>query len=291
MPFQWKQNNNWSLSLMLVLSTIFSGCLTFKLSDKRTEKKVQNQDIKFSVERYVTGENTLRYFHSQKDRKKETALLFIHGAPGSSKHYLEYMINEALLKKADVFAVDRLGYGESDWGKAQTSIYRQCLALEPLIDKLSQNYQEVIIIGHSYGGSVAAGIALMYPDKITKLLLLAPALNPNLEEIFWFSWLGKVRPTRWLTPKALRVATDEKFNHARALEVLWEKLNNHSFHGQTIHIHGNADKTVHYENTLFSKIIFPQVEIVAIEGANHYIPWQYEKEVLNTLDSMLEMDY
>jgi pimeloyl-ACP methyl ester carboxylesterase len=45
------------------------------------------------------------------------------------------------------------------------------------LDELCKNQQQLILIGSSFGGLMAACYASRYPEKVAKLILLAPALN------------------------------------------------------------------------------------------------------------------
>ncbi|MGB3224159.1 MAG: alpha/beta fold hydrolase [Desulforhopalus sp.] len=45
------------------------------------------------------------------------------------------------------------------------------------LEKLCKNQQQLIFIGSSFGGLMATCYASNYPEKVAKLILLAPALN------------------------------------------------------------------------------------------------------------------
>lgn len=271
--------------LILIL---ISGCFTYKYSDRYSKEVMSSKGNDISVLRYKINDRTIRYVKATGNVKSETALLFIHGSPGSSSDFKAYLENPELVEKSDVYAVDRPGYGYSNWGKVKTSIYAQCLLLSPLLDSLNHQYKKVIIIGHSYGGPLAAALPLMYADKVYKALLIAPALDPKLEKIFWFSPLGKKAPARWFAPKALQMAADEKYEHADALIELWDKVKGNEFNGEVIHMHGTSDNIVTYENVNFSKKLFSKLKIKTIKDGNHYIPFNKLDEVLILLHQMIE---
>jgi len=45
------------------------------------------------------------------------------------------------------------------------------------LDKICKNQQQIILIGSSFGGLMATHYAIKHPEKILRLILLAPALN------------------------------------------------------------------------------------------------------------------
>lgn len=47
------------------------------------------------------------------------------------------------------------------------------------LDKQCQSYDQLVLIGSSFGGLMAVNFALQHPQKCEKLVLLAPALNFN----------------------------------------------------------------------------------------------------------------
>lgn len=279
---------SWVIAGFIALFFLPLSCINYKYSDKRTVNKLKKEGNKVEV-LYRSDENArrLRYvvaYQPQVITRK--AVLFIHGSPGSSKDFKQYLSDPNLAQRAHLYALDRPGYGASDWGNLNTSIYQQSLSLLPLIDSLGDEYDTLVVVGHSYGGPVAAAIPLMRPESVQSLLLIAPALDPKLERIFWFTPIGKASLTRWLTPRALQMAADEKYEHAKELEILWDKLENKSFYGNVIHLHGTKDWVVDYENTRFSRRLYKRVKIKTVKDGNHYIPFnEYDLtvEALNAL--------
>ena len=277
----------------LFLLFFVSGCINYKYSDSKTVEKLSKNGNSIEVVFYQTQNRNIRYIKAKSGNSNDTlipktAILFIHGSPGSSKDFKNYLNNPKLTQNAHLFAVDRPGYGSSDWGEVVTSIYDQCTMLTPLIDTLGSQYDTLIVVGHSYGGPVAAALPFMRPDAINKVMLIAPALDPKLEKIFWFSPLGKKKAiTRCLTPKCLKMAADEKFSHKEALKELWTKLEGKSYNGEVIHVHGNNDNIVHYDNILFTKKRFRKVKIKTFEGGDHYIPFNEYERIVSTLFGMI----
>lgn len=62
-------------------------------------------------------------------------VIFVHGAPSSLSFFNAFFKDTTLLNRARLVAVDRPGYGYSDYGRVETSIIRQAELLQPLIDR------------------------------------------------------------------------------------------------------------------------------------------------------------
>jgi uncharacterized protein (TIGR00730 family) len=98
-------------------------------------------------------------------------LLLLHGMTSSGDMYRELM--HELADELWLIAPDIPGFGYSDSTTPFTfphlvewlAAFREELNLPPMI-----------LVGHSFGGSLATSYALSYPEDVTRLLLLAPAV-------------------------------------------------------------------------------------------------------------------
>ncbi|EKF41281.1 hypothetical protein NA8A_17348 [Nitratireductor indicus C115] len=138
-------------------------------------------------------------------------VLFIHGASTSLLDPLN-AFREPLEGRASLFFVDRPGHGGSQAGPAENRRPDgQAHAIARLMDE--RGIGRAIVVGHSYGGAVAAALALEHPEKLRGLLLLSPVLYPWPGGIAWyytasampvFGWLF----TRLVVPLAGRLAME-----------------------------------------------------------------------------------
>ncbi|MDX2195137.1 MAG: alpha/beta hydrolase [Cytophagales bacterium] len=177
-------------------------------------------------------------------------LLLIHGAPGAWYSYMHLIDDTLLQKKFKIISIDRPGYGKSGYGKSVTSIEMQALIISALID-LHPCHLPIYIMGRSYGAPIAAQLALMHQDRLKGLYLLSGALDPEKEKFWWFSDFGKWAVIRWLLPRALNVATDEKFAHIKELKILSSKLK--YLHAPTCVMYGGRDYIVDTANYSYVK--------------------------------------
>lgn len=129
----------------------------------------------FSTKKVRLKNNTqIAYVQVGQVHKKELSptLLFVHGL-GS---YLPAWKNNlaTLQKNYQCIALDLPSYGKSDKSlkyKGDMSFFAETMAL--FIDRLK--LKNVVLVGHSMGGQVALTVALKYPAKVQKLVLIAPA--------------------------------------------------------------------------------------------------------------------
>lgn len=104
-------------------------------------------------------------------------LLLVHG--GFSDHATNWeFVKEQLGQRYTVHAVARRGRGETDAteGHSMEDEFSDVAALISSID------EPVFLLGHSYGGQVALGAALMMPDRVRKLVLYEPPNPHNLDK-------------------------------------------------------------------------------------------------------------
>ena len=98
-------------------------------------------------------------------------VLFLHGSIGSVEDF------EAIMPKLTshyrVTAFDRIGHGYSSMGNDLAGVAYNSRITKRLIRKLKLN--DVIVVGHSYGGTIALKLAIDENPEIKGYVLLAPA--------------------------------------------------------------------------------------------------------------------
>jgi pimeloyl-ACP methyl ester carboxylesterase len=81
--------------------------------------------------------------------------------------------------------VDRPGHGYSERGGPENaSPPARPMRLPALMDK--RGIDKAIIVGHSFGGAIAAAFGVRHPEKTAGLLFLAPATHPWPGGIDWY---------------------------------------------------------------------------------------------------------
>lgn len=117
------------------------------------------------------------------------ALVLLHGAGATSLMWAPNI--EALSREFRTVAVDQMGeFGKSVCARPPSSLDDLTAWLDQLIGKLDVG-ERVSMIGMSYGGALAAQFALRFPERLDKVVLLAPGatvLRPPAG--FWLRLIG-----------------------------------------------------------------------------------------------------
>ena len=100
---------------------------------------------------------------------KGDPMIIIPGGPGGN--HLGYRAFDALAKDNKIIYYDAFGRGKSDTAKVVTeyTLARDIEDIEGLRVALKLN--KINVLGHSYGGLVAQGYALKYPQNVSHLIL------------------------------------------------------------------------------------------------------------------------
>lgn len=103
-------------------------------------------------------------------------LVLIHGASGSLRDWTFAMVDR-LAQEYRVIALDRPGFGWSHpLPRNAGAITDQARVLQKAAAELGA--QKPIVLGHSYGGAVAAAWAVHHPDDIAALVMVAGVSHP-----------------------------------------------------------------------------------------------------------------
>ncbi len=99
------------------------------------------------------------------------AVLFIHGFGGTARNFT---LNMGPLGAAGfrMIVPELWGMGRSAKPRGRYSLDRWVEQLTDLLDQL--NIKQVMVIGHSMGGAVAVRLARRHPERVSKLVLVAP---------------------------------------------------------------------------------------------------------------------
>ncbi len=236
------------ISLFIIL-ICQSGCTRFRMNDKQTYRFFEEQALHPTILRHQTQEGIIRYL--EVGENTENVVIFIHGAPSSMAIFRTLLTDKMLLQHTKMVAVDRAGYGYSDYGKVVTSVVEQARRLAPILQKYAQTHKRIVLVGASYGGSVAAKLAMDYPDLIDDVMFVSASLAPKEEKIYGISYMIRRRAFKWLFPKFIRIANAEKLAHEKALmEILptWGNIKSRIFV-----LHGTTDKLIYPANVAFAQ--------------------------------------
>jgi len=172
-------------SLMLALVVV--GCASSRYYDLGTVQ-FDDFDYGFAIKKVAVKNINVALID---EGSGEETLVLIHGLGTNAKAWNQNIA--ALAEHFRVIALDLPGYGKSDKGYFKFSMGFHAEVIAGLLDAL--NIEKAVLVGHSMGGQIAMTAALNYPDKISKLVLIAPAgLERFTEgEAAWFK--KAVNPT------------------------------------------------------------------------------------------------
>jgi pimeloyl-ACP methyl ester carboxylesterase len=157
-------------------------------------RDLQGAPIPLEIRELETAQGHLRYIRTRP--RGLPKLMLIHGAPGSFEAWERYYLDQEILERWDIIAVDRPGYGASNQGQAILPIQDQSRLLWEAAEL--EGGQKVLLVSHSFGGPISAWMAITQPEKTLGLILLAPSMSAEAEPIFWFNYLTGVPPLYWL---------------------------------------------------------------------------------------------
>jgi pimeloyl-ACP methyl ester carboxylesterase len=120
-------------------------------------------------EHFVNVEKTrLRYVEAGTG----PAVVLIHGNAGSVDDF-DFNSLGLLCRDHTVIAVDRPGHGKSDRPDGAATLGYQTHMLHEALSQLGVTCP--VLVGHSWGGSLALDYAVEYPKDLSAIILLAPA--------------------------------------------------------------------------------------------------------------------
>jgi len=262
------------LFILLVVSVPFASCHipVRVLSDQQITEHYATRAAKPQL-KYLRYKN-YHIHHAVVGDSTKPLLLIIHGAPGAWYSSMKLLDDPELQKNFRMIAVDRLGFGKSNYGISEPSIQTHVKYLERIVKEYNRK-EKIYLMGSSYGAPIAASFAMQHSDLVKELYLISPVIDPSTEKMFWFSYLGKLGPVRMFIPEYLNVATDEKFAHRRQLKKLrsnWDQIR-----CKTYVLMGKKDWIADLDNLEFARkklVNATDPQFLLIENTGHSIVYQ-----------------
>jgi pimeloyl-ACP methyl ester carboxylesterase len=260
------------------------SCMRMRMSPKKTTAYFSKLNTSFKDVNYKISEIHQIHYIETGDATKPT-LLFLHGSPGSWDAYKKYLSDIDLQKKYRLIAIDRPGFGYSNFGEAE-DLETQANLILPFIQSKNNN-QPITLIGHSMGGPVAVKLATKKPKLFKNLVILAGAIDPKAENPENWRPVLMAKPIRYLIPGAFRPSNDELWWLKEDLITMKPQL--HKITSNVIIIHGTEDSLVPYSNVAFMENAFvnaKKIKTISIEKADHFIPWSHYEIIKKSLLSL-----
>ena len=295
----------------LILLTLVSGSTRVALAS------ANNYQCDQPKEHYINIENTrVRYVESGAGPD----VVLIHGNAGSVDDF-DFQSLGQLCRNYRVIAVDRPGHGKSDRPNGSDATLQFQTHL--LHDTLSQlGITRPVLVGHSWGGSLALTYAVEYPKELSAIVLLAPAAYADggpdqvLRAVLKTPLIGDVSLTvvrtllgQHLLRKELRKAfypdsvPDEYLRHASAswlshkqmrailedeygLDKELEKVSKHysEISVPVVIVTGDHDKVVSAKDNAFRlETSISQSKLIELKNTGHQVPQTHPESIYNAL--------
>ncbi len=233
--------------------------------------------------------NDQKFYLTNTGDPEKNIVLFIHGSPGAWNAWANYLIDTELRDSAFLIAVDRMGYGLSDNGHHEPSLEKQASSIMNAVNEVTKVTKNIIVVGHSYGGPVALRMAVDYPDKIKSLILLAPSISPEYEELRWYNKWADKKFIKQFLPEHVKRSNDEIMPLKKELLKMEQQLSNVKIPVSVIQ--GKKDKLVPMENAYFAEeaLVNSNVDIQLLDERGHFIPWEEYDLVKKTIQDYLQV--
>ncbi|TVQ89301.1 MAG: alpha/beta hydrolase [Bacteroidetes bacterium] len=274
-----------SITFLVLIPVLL--CLSNCVQFRESTGLMLGQFPEAKIDTVIYNERSLRYMSMHRHDTLPT-LFFLHGSPSSMSVYNVYYQDKDLANRVNIIAADRPGYGYSGLGMSETSIRRQAEKMWKILEK--EGFPSPLyIVGASYGGSVAASMAMLQPEMVDGVVLISASLAPGKEKTYGISYIIQRAPFRWLMPAMIRVANDEKLTHYEALTEIvpyWERII-----APVVMIYGTADRLIFPENADFARrklVNSPVIEKHPLEGEGHFLQIKYKDFILERLFNLIE---
>lgn len=173
----------------------------------------QSHDLPLPTGKYVTLETglTLHYL----DIGEGPVVVWLHGSGPGASGYSNFKGNYPIFEQAGYrnIIVDLPGFGRSDKpADAQYHLGFFVTHLHALLDSLG--IDRCTLLGNSLGGAIALGTALAHPERVEKLILLAPGGVEERETYFRMKGIQRMVETYAAGPMGI-----EQMRHVMQLQV------------------------------------------------------------------------
>jgi pimeloyl-ACP methyl ester carboxylesterase len=266
---------------------LMDSCMQFRMSKSEIDQFLADKQIKGTLHEYPVGKGrVINYLHV--GNKNLPLVIFVHGSPGSLSAFIDFMADSALLKRAQLIAVDRAGFGESNFGYGERSLQKQAEYLKPILEEY-KNHKPVILVGHSLGGPVIARMAMDYQSKVDGLVIVAGSIDPELEpNEIWFRAPLATPFLSWLLPRSFRASNLEIYKLKPDLQEMLPLWKNITCPVKVIQ--GKKDDLVSPANIDFARKMLvnaSSVDYTIKDEMSHFVPWQHPELIRDAVLQLL----
>lgn len=263
------------LALTVVwMIAVQAGCLAMRTPDRQWAEKLTKKGQAAAVRFIDVPNGRGRNLHTVSITISDTLpwVLFVHGSPGASDAFVDYLADTVLSKHVNMIAFDRAGFGYSGFGHPEPSLAGQSADMKAIADYFAPG-RAIILLGHSLGGPLICRFAMDYPAQAYALIDVAGSIDPNLEPHQWWVPVVDNPPVKWLVPKALWASNHEiryLSDELNAMMPMWENII------CPVHlIHAEDDRLVPVGNVAFADkmLTHSKKKETILPKGDHFILW------------------
>jgi esterase len=250
-------------------------------------------------------------FRTLGEGNSTTPIIILHGVFGSSDNW--QTVGKFLSERYKIYLVDQRNHGLSPHSD-EFNYHAMAGDLIELMD--NESISKAHLIGHSMGGKTAMSVACIFPARVQSLTvvdiapkyyaphhqnILAGFHSVNLDSINSRteadSQMSKVisHPgiRQFLLKNLIRKGDYFTWKHnltsiEKNIEAIGEGLSNDChFEEGTLFIAGGQSGYIQFEDHAEIKSHFPNSEIVAVEGAGHWVHAEKPKELIEVIIEFL----
>lgn len=225
--------------------------------------------------------------------EKRPLLVIAHGFNNTLENYVDYA--EELAQQG--YVVYRFDfYGGSQASKSggtdmlNMSVLTEKADLEAVINQLSKEKfvqgDKVTLLGASQGGVVSTLYAADHPDRVNKLALIFPAfvLFDDVDETYASLGVKSVNDLPNVITHRNAQLGSVYLKDAMSIDINKEIK---KVTAPVMLIHGTADDVVPYNYSLEALKLFPDSQLVTVEGGGHWIDASFNQTALPALEEFL----
>jgi pimeloyl-ACP methyl ester carboxylesterase len=277
------------LPLAILLIANYAGWMRMRKTDREIYAVLGPYVAKVDIDTTHIRGRTIAWIRASGDETpKNTAVILVHGSPGSIDIALPYMSDTALLARADIIAYDRPGFGNSGYGTSLPSLLRQADVLNTLMDSLG--YTSYYLLGQNYGSAVSARAAMQRTGKLKGLCLISASVDPGLQPHtpVWRKWVD-LPILRGIIPATMRVSNEELMSYYYDLSMMeddWDRLTM-----PVALLHGDEDPLSPIDNLGFSLQKLVSADTVysrVFPGESQFVFWTRKAEVVGELMTLMD---
>jgi pimeloyl-ACP methyl ester carboxylesterase len=268
---------------LLFLWLILAQCFVMRnrWSDNKAYRVFKSKNVPLAIYDTIINKRHLHYAVCGNGDFLPT-LVFIHGSPGSWMNYMKFMWDPDMREKFRIVAIDRPGFGYSDFGHA-VHLQEQAELIMPVLKKLKTN-QPMFLAGHSLGGPVLVKLAADDPSLFETIVIIAGSIDLAQEKTETWRKVMGVRPLYWCLPGAFGPSNTEILYLKKDLLPLQNDFKKITCN--VLFVHGDKDTWVPIVNIAYGERMMIHARSIAADtlaGAGHQIPWERTAELKQIL--------